>query len=479
MNIPIRIESRDSSPVSGSPPTHDASSESESGNFHGPQSMPSRIFGNSFIDRIRRTPSPRMRGPAVPPESNTPKNNCDRPREHEIPVHIEGSSDSNTPRTRAPSWDSARHLRKNPIPGQIFGLQREPPTSDNSKSNKEPQVTQIPIHRETTNHQPPKTHPQPQPQQSQTQKNQPRKSPEPSKDPLELVHAVEEEVNKLESQVNEFTGEYQDKQYRYLDEMLTRCMLKLDNIESSGRDDVRKARKGCLVRIEKCLSNLECIAKNLESSKATKSSDDAATKDAKPYLETNIDSESIANPEPVNDSTSHNQQPSDTPTDTNQSDVESQVNQNVNRMEVESTDIHETSAVDSTSGQSDNQDQQKQGGETPKELSNIICCNTDEENNDSEYIFREEEVKSKEMVEGEPEESVIEMEEAGAGYMSCDEMVAENREEGTSQASNFSEQKSVSMLDLQMPEEDIEKQVQPNCKEMRQDEPVEGLCVEP
>lgn len=86
----------------------------------------------------------------------------------------------------------------------------------------------------------------------------PPKKPAPPKDPLAQVNAVLEEVKELEKQVDDFKGNSrEDREYLVLDEMLTRCLIKLDVVETEGRDDVRTARKDCIRYIQSCISKLE------------------------------------------------------------------------------------------------------------------------------------------------------------------------------------------------------------------------------
>ena len=76
-----------------------------------------------------------------------------------------------------------------------------------------------------------------------------------NKDPLYLIKEINTEINNLKVGVDLFNGD--ERLYRWLDEMLTRCMLKLDNVEWEGRDDVRQARKASLALIDKTLAALE------------------------------------------------------------------------------------------------------------------------------------------------------------------------------------------------------------------------------
>lgn len=64
----------------------------------------------------------------------------------------------------------------------------------------------------------------------------------------------------LVTQVEQFAGKPRDKQYLYLDEMLTRNLIKLDNIDTEGKDTIRQARKEAIKCIEKWISILEAKA---------------------------------------------------------------------------------------------------------------------------------------------------------------------------------------------------------------------------
>ncbi|CAL8123027.1 unnamed protein product [Orchesella dallaii] len=86
----------------------------------------------------------------------------------------------------------------------------------------------------------------------------PPKKPAPPKDPLAQVNSVFDEVRELEKLVEEFEGNSrEDRDYLILDEFLTRCLIKLDVVESEGRDDVRTHRKDCIRYIQSCISKLE------------------------------------------------------------------------------------------------------------------------------------------------------------------------------------------------------------------------------
>lgn len=77
------------------------------------------------------------------------------------------------------------------------------------------------------------------------------------RDPIKLIQDIIDEVEKLETEINTFAANGQDKQYRYLDEMLTRCMIRLDNIETEGKEDIRQARKRAINAVQQMVRILE------------------------------------------------------------------------------------------------------------------------------------------------------------------------------------------------------------------------------
>lgn len=78
--------------------------------------------------------------------------------------------------------------------------------------------------------------------------------------PIEQIQAIQKDVSFLMKQVEEFTEKCKDKQYLYLDEMLTRNLIKLDNIDTQGQENIRSARKEAIKCIEKAIGILEAKA---------------------------------------------------------------------------------------------------------------------------------------------------------------------------------------------------------------------------
>ncbi|XP_074656292.1 uncharacterized protein LOC141909645 [Tubulanus polymorphus] len=77
---------------------------------------------------------------------------------------------------------------------------------------------------------------------------------------MEKVKDIENDTTDILEQVNHFNGKSKDKQYKYLEEMLTRNMISLDDVDSCGKDQIRQARKNCIRMVQSALDQLELKA---------------------------------------------------------------------------------------------------------------------------------------------------------------------------------------------------------------------------
>jgi len=57
--------------------------------------------------------------------------------------------------------------------------------------------------------------------------------------------------------IENFKGSKTDKEYLYLDEMLTRHLISLDGIDPEGDLEIRQLRKGSIKSVNRCLSLLD------------------------------------------------------------------------------------------------------------------------------------------------------------------------------------------------------------------------------
>lgn len=74
------------------------------------------------------------------------------------------------------------------------------------------------------------------------------------------IQSIQSDVLDLMAAVDRFAGSRGDKEYKYIDEMLTRNLLKLDTIDTQGRESIRLARKEAIRCIQASITVLEAKA---------------------------------------------------------------------------------------------------------------------------------------------------------------------------------------------------------------------------
>jgi len=75
---------------------------------------------------------------------------------------------------------------------------------------------------------------------------------------ISCINQTIAEANELHTAVEQFTGaDKSSKQFRYLEEMLTRLLLRLDGVDSAGVEGIRTMRKDAIVSIQAILDQLE------------------------------------------------------------------------------------------------------------------------------------------------------------------------------------------------------------------------------
>ncbi|XP_065341340.1 BAG domain-containing protein Samui isoform X1 [Cloeon dipterum] len=124
--------------------------------------------------------------------------------------------------------------------------------------------------------------------------------PPPVNDPLSKVAAVQKDVDALMREIEEFSGESKsDKQYIFLDEMLTRNLIKLDDIDTNGKDEIRKVRKEAIRSIQRAISLLESKVKKTEE-RSVSGSEPTATETAMIVDSSEQSSDAAAGDQPAN-----------------------------------------------------------------------------------------------------------------------------------------------------------------------------------
>lgn len=108
--------------------------------------------------------------------------------------------------------------------------------------------------------------PQPPPSQQQPQVQRQEPSPTPPPPPPPPVNPIQQKLEHIMDELNRLAKEIkalawpttrQDKAYIYIDEMLTRCLIQLDSLETGGDDNLRLARRELVRRTQCCITELE------------------------------------------------------------------------------------------------------------------------------------------------------------------------------------------------------------------------------
>lgn len=96
-------------------------------------------------------------------------------------------------------------------------------------------------------------------QQEQTNKAPIKAGVEKTPDtPYEAIQSIKQNINSLLQAIVKFDGiSVQSKDYRYLDEMLTNCVLNLDNVDCKGSVELRQQRKAAIVFVDQATHILQ------------------------------------------------------------------------------------------------------------------------------------------------------------------------------------------------------------------------------
>ncbi|XP_030746095.1 BAG domain-containing protein Samui isoform X2 [Sitophilus oryzae] len=186
------------------------------------------------------------------------------------------------------------------FPDEDFGFRRSesPSRFANAKPHQQ-QFRQENVPQAAEQHEPPKTAEAPQ----APPKQQPPKQPA---GPIEQIQVIQKDVSSLLNQVEAFKGMPKDKNYLYLDEMLTRNLLKLDNIDTQGQDAIRSARKEAIKCIERAISLLESKAAQNAAPNLEKMDVDQQSSQGDEKMDTNQSAQTENNSQELNNVQSQN-----------------------------------------------------------------------------------------------------------------------------------------------------------------------------
>ena len=237
-----------------------------------PTVIPENEDENSIKTSASAPSVPSNNSPVPPPRRTSP------PKEHvrHIPIIVEGRD---TPvysrKTSEPTRNATVHETPARRPGSLTTSNPTPPKQEPT-SPISPPPGPIPMGWEDKKKDPEPNSPQPMPpgpiplpcspNLMETDGGNPSihavhpNSDESSSavDPaMEKVQSIRENLKDIKNRIDNFQGSKKDKEYLYLDDLLTRYLLQLDCIDSGGKEEIRKIRKESIVSVNRCLSLLD------------------------------------------------------------------------------------------------------------------------------------------------------------------------------------------------------------------------------
>ena len=131
-----------------------------------------------------------------------------------------------------------------PLPPGPIPMPFSPDTVDSCSAAPAPEVFNVPVKVEA-------------PEQPSHEKPDQKPKTENLSPAETKLRKIESEVEELLRRVEKFNGCKKDKEYLFLDDLLTQKLCILDGIDSEGREDIRKMRKDSIKTINRCLSILD------------------------------------------------------------------------------------------------------------------------------------------------------------------------------------------------------------------------------
>lgn len=179
----------------------------------------------------------------------TPASSDQAPGEHfvrHVPIFIEGSANANAKPTTAAAATATTaataptKIRPDPIICKDLPVQHDQQQQQQQQSNQNERTPS---------------------DKNGSAVNEPATPQTPHTiDCITKIQAIQRDVLELMCNVEQFGGKRGDKDYAYLDEMLTRNLLKLDTIDTNGKDSIRMARKEAIKCIQASIAVLEAKA---------------------------------------------------------------------------------------------------------------------------------------------------------------------------------------------------------------------------
>lgn len=241
-HVPIQVESRNNRPRGATHPRQFAE-KNRADQLHDQRHSPYNYHGNHHT--LPNTSSININ---YHPQQNSATNTNSQPSQEQATNQRDNkrNNDHVEQEQRQSSPDKSSSTQENlASPPEVIPLP-PPPKSPEPNTSKD------------GNNEPDQEQQQQSRQQQQPQQQSCKSDEKKPKDVFTCINDVKSDVTNLLKAIASFTGtSAKSKEYRYLDEMLTRSILKLDQIECGDSSELRQYRKAAIKLVDRATDILQ------------------------------------------------------------------------------------------------------------------------------------------------------------------------------------------------------------------------------
>jgi len=230
-----------------------------------PQGPPPGPIPMGYLPSMHPEPPVEPTTPQGPPPGPIPMGYLPTNQSENPPAEVQ----STQPCDSTPNQNSEESSHPTPVPPPPPIRNKVPPSSDQeclpesqpSSKPQEPVANFIPIKVEQGRPTSPKPSSRPssansRPSSQELPKDEP-KTTEPRDPKISKLETINLDVENLRVRISNYSGSRKNKEYLYLDDMLTKLLISLDGIDADGRNDIKQMRKESVKKVDDYLKLLD------------------------------------------------------------------------------------------------------------------------------------------------------------------------------------------------------------------------------
>lgn len=231
-----------------------------------PQGPPPGPIPMGYLPSVHPEPPVEPTTPQGPPPGPIPMGYLPTNQSENPPAEVQ----STQPCDSTPNQNSEESSHPTPVPPPPPIRNKVAPSSDHqeclpesqpSSKPQEPVANFIPIKVEQGRPTSPKPSSRPssansRPSSQELPKDEP-KTTEPRDPKISKLETINLDVENLRVRISNYSGSRKNKEYLYLDDMLTKLLISLDGIDADGRNDIKQMRKESVKKVDDYLKLLD------------------------------------------------------------------------------------------------------------------------------------------------------------------------------------------------------------------------------